>query len=56
VALVLYHVEIDEAELQHFTSSEECVAWTFVNEEEAKNLPLNPEVQKFLKVFDPEII
>ncbi|MDR0860127.1 MAG: NUDIX hydrolase [Candidatus Peribacteria bacterium] len=54
IANVLYETLIDEGELAHITPSEECVEIGFFTKEEAKKLDLYPNVEEFLKVFNPD--
>ncbi len=51
IANVLFEVVVENL---NFTPSDECVAFLFVNSEEAKNLGVFPNVQMLADMFDPK--
>jgi hypothetical protein len=50
----VYKVNIDLKEIFNFTPSEECQEIRFFTKEEAKKENVFPNVEEFLKQFDPE--
>ena len=52
LANVIYEIKLKDL---IFTASEECQELRFFNVTEARQVPLFPNVEKFLEVFDPNL-
>lgn len=52
VANVIYEIKLKDL---NFTPSDECVELRFFNKEEAEKENLFPQVEEFIKIFNPEL-
>ena len=53
IANVIYETKIDLNDLLNFKPSDECLEVKFFDVEEAKKEELFPNVEEFIKIFDP---
>ena len=53
IANVIYETQTDVNEISNFKPSDECLEISFFNIDEAQNETLFPNVEKFIKYFNP---
>lgn len=54
IANIIYEAKVDLKEIFNFTPSDECVEVRFFTKEETKKENLFPNVEEFIKQFNPE--
>jgi 8-oxo-dGTP pyrophosphatase MutT (NUDIX family) len=53
IANPIYETTIEESALTHFTPSSAAINYGFFTKEEAEKLQIYPNIQEFLKIFNP---